>query len=262
VLSRRVLIVIPAYNEAERLPRLLAAVGEFLRSGERVRAEPPVDFLVVDDGSRQEQFEAVKAAVERLEQAARVRLMRLERNQGKGAAIRTGFARGLQESYGYLGFIDADSSVPITELQRAVTYLVDSAGAIAGVIGSRVQMLGRRVVRRAARHYTGRLFATFVSLYFHQPVYDTQCGLKLFAGDALRRHLSVPTDDRWVWDTQLLLAMLHAGEPIHEMPIDWTETGNSKVSLVRDPLRMVWHLVQFRRRLRAATPVHGDCERV
>ena len=96
-----------------------------------------------------------------------------------------------------------------------------------------------------------RAFATFVSSWFSQDVYDTQCGLKIFERETLRHHLQIPEDMRWVWDTQLLLSMLHAGERIHELPVDWRETGHSKVSLLRDPLTMVWHLVTFRRRLRA-----------
>ncbi len=81
-------------------------------------------------------------------------------------------------------------------------------------------------------------------------MYDTQCGLKVFEAGALRRYLEVPSDARWVWDTQLLLAMLGGGERIHEVPINWRETGHSKLSLLRDPLRMFWRLVTFRRQLR------------
>jgi hypothetical protein len=105
--------------------------------------------------------------------------------------------------------------------------------------------------RTPLRHYSGRVFATFVSLWFGQAVYDTQCGLKVFEREMLKRHLDAPEDVRWVWDTQLLLAMLHAGERIHELPVDWRETGESKLSLVRDPLAMIWSLIRFRRRLRA-----------
>jgi dolichyl-phosphate beta-glucosyltransferase len=132
-------------------------------------------------------------------------------------------------------------------------YLVTAHrdAGVTGVVGSRIRMLGRKVQRNPLRHYLGRVFATFVSSWFSQDVYDTQCGLKLFEREALRRHLQIPDDERWVWDTQLLLSMLHAGERIHELPVDWRETGNSKVSLLRDPLTMIWHLVTFRRRLRA-----------
>jgi dolichyl-phosphate beta-glucosyltransferase len=251
-LSIHALVVIPAYNEAARLPRLLADVAAYLRSGAPAADSLDVDFLVVDDGSRQDEFEVVKAEIERVQLVPAVRLIRLDRNQGKGAAIRAGFERGLAEGYDFLGFMDADSSVPVSQLHRVLEYLAVAApGSLSGAIGSRMRMLGRDVRRNPVRHYVGRVFATFVSVAFRQPVYDTQCGLKVFTREAVRRHLSVPTDTRWVWDTQLLLAMLDAGECIHEVPIDWRETGHSKMSFLRDPLTMVWRLAGFRRRLRA-----------
>jgi hypothetical protein len=114
-----------------------------------------------------------------------------------------------------------------------------------GVIGSRVLMLGRRVRRSALRHYAGRVFATFVATLFSAPVYDTQCGLKVFRASCVGRHLHQPTDRRWVWDTQLLLAMLAAGERVDECPIDWVEAGGSRVALL-DGARMVLALLRFR----------------
>ena len=249
----RALVVIPAYNEAARLRRLLIELAEYLRSGAAEAAGLDVHVCIVDDGSGQEQFEAEKQLVRGGGFGDEVRLVRLDANRGKGSAIRAGFDIGLAEGFDYLGFIDADCAVPVRELHRALVYLAaaNRDAGVTGVIGSRVQMLGRSVVRTPLRHYSGRVFATFVSLWFGQAVYDTQCGLKVFEREALRRHLETPEDVRWVWDTQLLLAMLHAGERIHELPVDWRETGESKLSLVRDPLRMIWSLVRFRRRLRA-----------
>ncbi|MGE5359195.1 MAG: glycosyltransferase, partial [Bacteroidales bacterium] len=197
-------------------------------------------------------FQAVKCVVARHGLPA-LDVMRLERNQGKGAAIRAGFERGLEQGDAYLAFMDADGSVPVREAHRVILHLADALpGTLSGVIGSRVKMLGRDVVRNPLRHYTGRVFATFVSVYFNQPVYDTQCGVKAFTRDAVLRHLPIVSDTRWVWDTELLLAMLDAGERVHELPVDWNETGDSKVSFIRDPMTMIWRLARFRRRLRAA----------
>jgi glycosyltransferase involved in cell wall biosynthesis len=247
----RVLVVIPAYNEAARLPRLLADVASYLSSDTPRGAKLDARFLVVDDGSRAEEYEVVSGAIEQL-RIPSLALMRLERNQGKGAAIRAGFERGLDEGDDLLAFMDADSSVPVRETHRVIADLAGAApGTLSAVIGSRVKMLGREVHRNPVRHYTGRVFATFVSMYFHQPVYDTQCGVKAFTRDAVRRHLPVVSDTRWVWDTELLLAILDAGEPVRELPIDWKETGHSKVSFISDPLKMVWRLRRFRRDLRA-----------
>jgi len=252
----RALVVIPAYNEAARLPGLLDELSAHL-ARDTPDDGPDLQFWIVDDGSRPEEF----AVEERLTREAglgeAVKLIRLDANRGKGGAIRAGFEAGLEteppEGFDYLGFMDADCSVSVRELHRALMYLVAAHRdhGVVGVVGSRVRMLGRQVARDPIRHMLGRVFATFVSRWFRQAVYDTQCGLKIFAQETLRRYIRVPDDTRWVWDTQLLLAMLDAGETIHEFPVDWRETGHSKVSLVRDPLTMVWHLVRFRRRLRA-----------
>jgi dolichyl-phosphate beta-glucosyltransferase len=248
----RAFVVIPAYNEATRLPGLFEQLADYLRSDAARAAGLDVQFCIVDDGSRQEQFATSERLVREFEFGTAVRLVRLGVNQGKGAAIRTGFRIGLAEGFDYLGFMDADCAVSVPEAHRALVYLVTAHrdAGVAGVIGSRVCMLGRSVVRNPLRHYLGRVFATFVSEWFNQAVYDTQCGLKIFERETLQRHLETPNDDRWVWDTQLLLAMLYAGERIHELPVDWRETGGSKLSMVRDPLVMVWRLFTFRKRLR------------
>lgn len=249
----RALVVIPAYNEAARLQRLLQELAGYLGSGAAEAADLAVQFCIVDDGSHQEQFKTEEQLVRGCGFGDEIRLVRLDANCGKGCAVRAGFDIGLAEGFDYLGFIDADGAVPVHELHRALLYLAKAhrEAGVTGVIGSRVKMLGRSVVRTPLRHYLGRAFATFVSLWFDQAVYDTQCGLKVFEREALKRHLDAPENVRWVWDTQLLLAMLHAKERIHELPVDWRETGESKLSLVRDPAAMIWSLVRFRRRLRA-----------
>jgi len=248
----RAFVVIPAYNEAARLPGLFEQLADYLRSDAAGAAGLDVHFCIVDDGSREEHFAAAEQLVRESGFGPSVRLVRLDVNGGKGAAIRTGFRIGLAEGFDYLGFIDADCAVSVSEAHRALVHLVTAHRdvGVTGVIGSRVCMLGRSVVRNPLRHYLGRVFATFVSEWFNQAVYDTQCGLKIFEREALERHLEIPEDDRWVWDTQLLLAMLYAGERIHELPVDWRETGGSKLSMVRDPLVMVWRLLTFRKRLR------------
>jgi len=258
----RAFVAIPAYNEAGRLRRLMDELAGYLKSGTPEAAALDVHFCIVDDGSLRGQFEAEEQLVRGYGFGDEVRLVRLDRNRGKGGAIRAGLDIGLAEGFDYLGFIDADCAVPVRELHRTLVYLATAhrEAGLVGVIGSRVRLLGRSVVRTPLRHYSGRVFATFVSLWFGQAVYDTQCGLKVFERETLRRHLDAPDDVRWVWDTQLLLAMLHAKEQIHEVPVDWQETGASKVSLVRHPLAMIWSLIRFRRRLRVRGAPHRSSE--
>lgn len=250
-------IVIPAYKESARLPALLGEIKAYLRSSQPADGGLNVHFCVVDDGSPQDELARTEQALRDSQLGTSASLLALHRNQGKGAAIRAGFERALNEGFDYQGFMDADSSVTVSELHRLLVYLSTKGRelGLAGVIGSRVKMLGRSVLRSPVRHGLGRVFATFVALYFRCGAYDTQCGLKVFEANALRRYLDAPIDARWVWDTQLLLAMLRAGEQVHEVPIDWRDSGRSAVSLLRDPPRMIWSLVKFKRRLRTIAPV-------
>lgn len=234
----RALVVVPAYGESRRIGALLDAVPSCVVPG------LAVGWLIVDDGSGPGEPEAIAALVLKRGLQDRVSVFALPRHAGKGTALEAGFRRGLAEGFDLISFIDADGSAAPSELARVLSRLLEKP-RLAGAIGSRVLMLGRRVRRRPLRHYLGRLFATFVSVLFAAPVYDTQCGLKAFRAQALARHLDAPADPRWVWDTQLLLAMLEAGEEIEEVPIDWAETPGSRLRLL-DPARMAWSLLRFR----------------
>lgn len=251
----RVLVVIPAYHESRRLPPLLADVAAHLG---RPSAPFDVRYLIVDDGSGPSEARAVEALIAARGLEGRVSLLALPVNRGKGGAIAAGFRRGLETDADYLGFMDADGSVSIKSLYEAVEYMRARAGTpLAAVAGSRVHMLGRRISRSIIRHYVSRVFATFVSLYFRAEMYDSQCGLKLFRRDVLAKYLDAPTDFRWVWDTELVMAMLHGGELVHELPIDWTEVRDSRVSFLWDPLVMASHLIAFKRRLPGRPKAHG-----
>jgi dolichyl-phosphate beta-glucosyltransferase len=242
----RILVVIPAYNESRRLPALFAGIA-----AERRRPEASgVRFLVVDDGSGAGEVEKVRALIAEHGLAEVVSLTALPDNRGKGSVLKAGFEEGLASGYDWLGFMDADGSVSAASLYDVVGYVTARDGtALGAVAGSRVNMLGRLITRGPLRHYMSRLFATFVSLYFGVAMYDSQCGLKLFKASVLAKYLALPTDFRWVWDTELVMAMLHGGETVHEVPIDWREVMDSKVSFLSDPLVMVARLIAFKRRL-------------
>ena len=241
-------IVIPAYNESRRLPHVLRGMN--LRVASMRENGFDVRFLIVDDGSSPDESARMQSLVRDYGLAATVSVLRLEVNRGKGGAIQAGFMEGFRFHCDYIGFMDADGSVSVSELHRLLTYLRNgSHAALAAAVGSRVQMLGRQVLRNNLRHYLGRIFATFVSVYFGSRIYDSQCGLKVFRADVVRRYLHVPLDSRWAWDTQLILSLLHFGEVVHEVPIDWKEVGGSKVSFLKDPLMMFFHLIRLKKRL-------------
>lgn len=160
------LIVVPCHNEARRLD--VARFAELAESG-RVR------LLFVDDGSGDD----TGVLLARLETASGVRVLRLPANVGKAEAVRQGLLLGLEDDAPTLGYFDADLATPPEELLRMIE-LLDARDDLSFVLASRVALLGRSITRHARRHYLGRVFATFASIFLRIPVYDTQCGAKVF----------------------------------------------------------------------------------
>jgi len=230
-LTEKTAIVVPCYNEAERL-----ATDEFRRF---VRRYPDVSFLFVDDGSR----DHTRSVLEGLRDAdpSHFAVLSLAQNGGKAEAVRRGMlhvlADGALGNVGYAGYWDADLATPLTEIPRFVEVL-SSSQVCEVCFGSRVRLLGRAIERRALRHYLGRLFATAASVVLSLAVYDTQCGAKLFrATPALRGLFEAPFCVNWTFDVELIARMRMHGdlsrdvaERIYELPLNkWRDVAGSKV---------------------------------
>ncbi|WP_242345278.1 glycosyltransferase [Anaeromyxobacter terrae] len=226
-MQEAVALVIPCFDEADRLDR-----AELLRL---VRAREGLALVLVDDGST----DATPTVLEELRRAepSRISVVRLRENRGKAEAVRAGLRGGLSGGAAIVGYADADLSTPVDELLRLVDTALASQRDV--VLGSRVRLLGRRIERRAHRHYLGRVFATFASLALGLPVYDTQCGAKLFrATPALAAALAAPFRTRWIFDVELL-GRLRGGAPgipplgedaFEEVPLRaWRDVGGSKL---------------------------------
>ncbi len=245
-------VVIPAYNEGQRLPRFVAELTRVFLE----RPAPPVEFIVVDDGSRPEHATLQRACVEE----ARARLaaekaphrftyVAAPHNQGKGSAIRLGW-RSAPSGATWLAFLDADGAISAEEFHRLVELATSPTGRDVDIIaGSRILMAGRRVVRNLHRHLQGRVFATLTDSNFGLHFYDTQCGVKLIRASMLRPLLDVLREERWLLDIELLALLKRQGARALEVPIDWEDFGGSKVIPGLDGLRMFWGLLQLRRRL-------------
>lgn len=220
-------IVVPCYNEANRLKReaFITALG----------GDPGLSFLFVNDGSTDATLEVLRAL--QAEAPARIALMNLDRNGGKGEAVRLGMLDATDGPYDVVGFWDADLATPLTALSEFLRVLEDRE--VDGVIGARVRLLGRKISRRPVRHYLGRVFATSASLLLGINIYDTQCGAKLFRNTpVLRSVLSVPFKVRWIFDVELLARfplLIEAsgttvGQRWIEYPLlEWTDVKGSKV---------------------------------
>jgi dolichyl-phosphate beta-glucosyltransferase len=219
--------VIPCFNEAARIDR-----AAFLELAD----QPPSTSLVfVDDGSRDETLpcldEIARSRPDRIVVVAR------PDNQGKAEAIRHGMMRALADTAALVGFVDADLATPPTELRRLAEMV--RGGDYDVVIGSRVQLLGHHIRRRPMRHYLGRIFATCASLALRLPVYDTQCGAKVFrCGEALQAAVAQPFRSRWAFDVELLGRLIRPDVGAAAIPIErireeslriWRDVPGSKL---------------------------------
>jgi dolichyl-phosphate beta-glucosyltransferase len=208
-------VVIPAYNEALRLPPTLARVDEHL-SARGVAHE----ILVVDDGSSDATAEIARAA------GASVRVLRHEPNRGKGYAVR----RGMLAATGARRLMtDADLSTPIEELARLEAEL-DRGFDVA--IGSRAVAGARIEVRQPAyREAMGRLFNRLVQVLLLPGIADTQCGFKLFTAPAAAASFEACRLDGFSFDVEALYLARRRGLRIAEVPIVWRNDAATRVGL-------------------------------
>jgi dolichyl-phosphate beta-glucosyltransferase len=224
-------VVIPAFNEARRLASYLAEVLAYFDG----RGEP-YEVLVVDDGSSDGTAEVV-AAIARAHPSLRV--VRLERNEGKGAAVRWGMlaARGERRLCS-----DADGATSIVELKRLEAALATGAQI---AIGSRARLdPSVSVVARRHRVLAGRVFSWFVRRLGTRDVIDTQCGFKAFTAAAAADLFSRLQTRGFAFDVELLLLAQAAGYRIVEVAVNWTDQPGSKVGVVTDGPRMLWDVVR------------------
>ncbi len=228
-LNNRCTIVVPCYNEARRLRS-----EKFV---EFVHAARDIDLLFVNDGST----DNTQEVLERLQRVCgpSVSVLHKPVNGGKSEAVRDGMLRAIETARSrFVGFWDADLATPLEAISDLRQKLIEQP-RLEMVFGSRVRLLGRHVHRRAVRHYLGRVFATVVSLMLRLPIYDTQCGAKIFrVTPALSQVLSQPFISRWVFDVEIIarFVVLNHRDPqplhdaVYEFPLEkWEDVAGSKV---------------------------------
>jgi glycosyltransferase involved in cell wall biosynthesis len=235
-----VVITVPCFDEEHRLD--VAAFEHFLEGD-----GPHLQF--VDDGSADGTRTLLEGIASRHPRAS---VLGLDLNQGKAEAVRRGVVAALEDGAEVVGYWDADLSTPLDTVPLLLGALEREPELVA-VLGSRVRLLGSAIDRRAARHYTGRVFATVASLALGVAVYDTQCGAKLFrATDAVRDAFARPFDTRWAFDVELLDRLLPPGTSteaasrlIREVPLPaWRDEPGSKLGL-GSSLQSTWQVVSL-----------------
>jgi dolichyl-phosphate beta-glucosyltransferase len=236
-------LVVPCYNEADRLDP-----EPFLQA---VRANSGLRILFVDDGSVDATAQVLAGISARAEGS--ISLLRLNRNEGKAAAVRLGILEALGGNPEYVGFWDADLSTPLAAVADFMEIFAQKPD-LDIVIGARVRLLGRNIRRSLIRHYSGRVFATAASLALGIAVYDTQCGAKIFRATApVRSAFDRPFQSRWIFDVEILSRYLavcgtaDAESRIYELPLrSWRDVPGSKLKL-RHAARAAWDLARISR---------------
>lgn len=189
---KKTVIIVPCYNEEKRINS-----EEFI---DFLKICQDVHFLFVNDGSK----DRTLAILEKMaEKSGNCKIINQEKNQGKAFAVYSGFNTAFKEDCKYIGYWDADLATPLSCIPKFCALL--ETGPMQAVFGCRILRLGSNIKRSAFRHYIGRCFATLISLILKLPIYDSQCGAKIFCNsEELRKVFSTPFTTKWVFDVELI----------------------------------------------------------
>lgn len=242
----RIAVVVPCYNESLRLSP--AGWRDFLAGADSAG----IHFFFANDGSTDETGRVLD---DLCATACRTQRFDFAPRRGKGEVIRRSMlkilAAGAREGqpFDYVGFWDADLATPLREL--AVLRRLVEEYAFDAVFCSRVKRLGSAIRRRPLRHALGRVFATAASLTLELPVYDTQCGAKIFKAEALAEVVREPFASSWIFDVELIMRMKRRGYVrLYEHPVSaWTDMSGSKLKLL-DFARVPGELLKIHLRYR------------
>jgi glycosyltransferase involved in cell wall biosynthesis len=235
-------LIIPCYNEERRLK--LDVFKKFIES------DPDISFLFVNDGSS----DNTKKILEEFSNGnSNVYFLDLKNNCGKAEAVRQGMLKSLSltnNGFKYVGYWDADLATPLEEsiefLEIAEKFKFDL------VLGARVLRMGGKIYRKTSRHILGRLFATIASFLLKIPVYDTQCGAKIFKVEIIENLFKEKFISYWIFDVELLFRMnkMYGNKrqflkSVYEHPLSyWNDKSGSKVGPL-DFLKAPFELIKI-----------------
>lgn len=231
-------IIVPAYNEEQRLPHTLEEIFAFLND-QSYQAE----VLVIENGSDDRTFEIAQKFAERHKNL----YVYPENQPGKGNAVR----RGMLEARGeYRFFCDADLSMPIAEVNN---FLPPALEEFDIAIASREIPGAVRHGEPEYRHLTGRVFNTLIRFLVLPELQDTQCGFKCFRAEIAQELFSYQTLTGWSFDVEILFVAHKKGYRIREIPINWYFNPDTKISVLRDSWQMFLDLLTIRRNAQRGT---------
>ncbi|XP_067040738.1 dolichyl-phosphate beta-glucosyltransferase-like [Acropora muricata] len=223
-------VIVPSYNEEERLPIMMNETLEYLENEKKNKPSFTYEIIVVDDGSRDE---TSKVALEYVKKYGvhKIRLLTLEKNRGKGGAVRIGVlsSRGRR-----ILMVDADGASKFSDLSRLQIALEDLNGKKGNkaviVCGSRSHLQDEAVAERSfLRNFLMYGFHFLVWSLCVRGIKDTQCGFKLFTRPAALLTFSALHVERWAFDVELLYIAQQLKIPLVEVAINWKEIDGSKM---------------------------------
>jgi len=224
-------IVIPAYNEEIRIVPTIGAIASHVSD-----LGFPWELIVADDGSK----DSTVKLVEELG-FANLRVLRAERNGGKGSAVR----RGMLAADGqYVLFDDADNSTLIEEVEKLLRKLVTEGYDVA--VGSRAAAGAQEASKSLLRRVMSGGLRWIVRYVFRIGVQDTQCGFKMFTQAAAKRLHTAQTIMGFSFDLEILYLAAKVGYRVAEVPVTWVDAPGSKVDPAKEARRFLRDLTKIK----------------
>lgn len=230
-MKKQLSIIIPAYNEEQRIIKTLEKIYEFMNS-----KDFDFEVIVVDDGSKDKTADLVNLF------GRGVKLIKQPKNMGKGAAVR----RGILEAEGnWRLFSDADLSTPIYEIDKLLKSALEGYEVS---IGSRAVDYSKiKKHQPFYREFMGKTFNKIVQMLVIKGIKDTQCGFKMFKAEAAIKVFSNSKIDGFGFDVEALYLAKKFNFKISEIPVEWYNDERSKVDPVRDSIRMFQEILKIKK---------------
>ncbi|MDP3106164.1 MAG: glycosyltransferase family 2 protein [Candidatus Methanoperedens sp.] len=216
-------MVLPAYNEAERIEsaveRTAAALRDFTSSFE---------IIIAEDGSTDGTDRISETLAKKYDYVVH---LHSDQRQGRGRALNRAFKASKGD---ILGYIDVDLATDMRHLEELVRFIRDGNDFATGS-----RMLPQSNVRRPfKRGFASKGFNFITRLMLGSKLYDHQCGFKAFKRDSLFKIMDTVKDTHWFWDTELFVRAQRAGFKVREFPVEWKHGGATKVNLIKDVFGM------------------------